>query len=333
MATLSEVRDSYRGEPRLHYLLARGFLALGQADSARNAVDRLLELAPEEPEYLRVAAAAASARGDYAGAEAFLRRALAASDNPALRAGLAETLFRQGKIADAKTEIGKLPPQVRAAEPVQFLEGSMALSQRDLQTAQQHFAAAYEAAPATRNVLALSATDWSLQAQDEAIARLRGWADDNPEDALVLNQLASYYIARGANTEAKAVYERLMAVAPESPVAMNNLAWLYREEDPDKALAYADRALRRAPDAAPILDTKAMILLHVGRHEEALRVIDDALAAAAENPYFLLHRAKVLAAMGRDDEARSIIAPLPEKGPLAYTEERAQLRGELADGP
>ena len=69
-----------------------------------------------------------------------------------------------------------------------------------------------------------------------------------------------------------------MAVAPESAVAANNLAWnllgLGREKE---ALPLAERALRLAPTDPGVLDTYAGVLEALGRCVEALDAAERAL--------------------------------------------------------
>ena len=81
-------------------------------------------------------------------------------------------------------------------------------------------------------------------------------------------------------------YERALALKPESPAVLNNLAWLYatcedeRFRDPPRALLLAQAAARLQP-AAHVLDTLAEAYFANGKYAEAVAVGSQALAAAA----------------------------------------------------
>jgi cytochrome c-type biogenesis protein CcmH/NrfG len=81
-------------------------------------------------------------------------------------------------------------------------------------------------------------------------------------------------------------YERALALKPESPAVLNNLAWLYatcedeRFRDPPRALLLAQAAARLQP-APHVLDTLAEAYFANGKYAEAVAVGSQALAAAA----------------------------------------------------
>jgi Flp pilus assembly protein TadD len=311
--------------------MAEGFLALGSLDSARAASDRLLELVPRNPRALSLATRVAIAQGDHAAADAYLRTAIEVADTPELRVALAENLSRWGKPDEAEAELAKLPPELMATESIHMLRGNVMLRRGDLEGARRQYAAAFEATPTSRSAIALSAILWRLEEREAAVKRLTEWLAETPDDGRALNQLASYHSAMGADDDAAAAYERLLALYPDNAVTLNNLAWHYRSTDIRRALDYVDRALAKAPGSPNILDTKAMILLEAGRREAALRSIDEALSKAADNPLFLVHRAVILAAMGRSSEARAIVNDLPATGTVQYMADLAEARKSLGE--
>jgi len=70
---------------------------------------------------------------------------------------------------------------------------------------------------------------------------------------------------------------RSKAVEPEQ---LNDICWTKATAGVmlDSALADCDAALIKAPDAAPILDSRAFVLLRLGRLDDAIGTYDRALA-------------------------------------------------------
>jgi Zn-dependent protease with chaperone function len=109
-----------------------------------------------------------------------------------------------------------------------------------------------------------------------------------PRNVALYLSLAMMYQELGKERETREIYEKIIALAPQRAVALNNLAWLLATSsdegvrDPDRALDLARRAvtLERSPG---FLDTLAEAYFANGRVEEAIRTIEEALAGATEN--------------------------------------------------
>lgn len=90
-----------------------------------------------------------------------------------------------------------------------------------------------------------------------------------------------------------------------SSTLMNNLCWTQAVAgvDLEQALADCDAALTRQPSAAGYLDSRGLVLLHLGRPAEALEVYDRALALEPAQASSLYGRSLAKQALGRGDEA------------------------------
>jgi tetratricopeptide (TPR) repeat protein len=110
--------------------------------------------------------------------------------------------------------------------------------------------------------------------------------------------------------EANIYYEQVLQIDPDNAVALNNLAWQIREEDPDKALEYAMHASRIAPDSADVLDTLAVIEYINKDYKQAGRSIERALRQSPDHPSLLYHSAMISAATGDSAQAIDILDDL-----------------------
>lgn len=99
-------------------------------------------------------------------------------------------------------------------------------------------------------------------------------------------------------------------IAGESAGLLNNLCWTQAITgvDLDQALTDCDAALALAPTEAGIIDSRALVLLSLGRAAEALEVYERALVLAPELPASLYGRGLARRALGDEAAARADMA-------------------------
>ncbi len=110
----------------------------------------------------------------------------------------------------------------------------------------------------------------------------------NPDDVLLLQRLAMFYHKRGVLRETIKLYERVLSLDGNQPIALNNLAWILvtaneaELRDKKRALALAQKAV--ALERSPVfLDTLAEALYANGFAPEAVETIKEAVDLAREN--------------------------------------------------
>jgi tetratricopeptide (TPR) repeat protein len=122
---------------------------------------------------------------------------------------------------------------------------------------------------------------------------------------------------RGRYEEAEAHYRAALARNPQSPSALNNLAWLLALHDGKgaEALDCIQRAIAILGPLPALLDTRAVVLMALGQADAALKDLE---LVAAESPTpvrsFRLARAYHLA--HRPDKARTILTEATGKDGL-----------------
>jgi Flp pilus assembly protein TadD len=89
---------------------------------------------------------------------------------------------------------------------------------------------------------------------------------------------------------------------------LNNLAWLYHRTGDERALAYAERAYRAAPESVNVLDTLGWILAQEGDLKRGLTLLREAKVRSSKDPGIRYHLAFALDALDRRDEAREELA-------------------------
>ena len=245
-----------------------------------------------------------------------LRERLAVLEGPARRRCetiLAVTLYRseQDENAMARFEalmkadpndpaplltLAQLPDVLRRCpQSRQFVDDWMARHPDDIQTPTV-LAAAWIAARDVEGIRAAEGLLRSvLQRAPESIATL-----------LVLGDLTG---AMGRLEENANVNRRILEIAPNNVIAMNNLAWYLCEEQGkyQEAMDLATRGLDLAPEYLDLIDTRGVAHYRLGHMDEAVRdftrFVELCPPGAASLPTTRFHLARTYAAMGNSAEA------------------------------
>jgi len=140
--------------------------------------------------------------------------------------------------------------------------------------------------------------------QEEAIAKLTAFVEKNKtipalmQLALINQQVKHFDAARDA-------YETLLTVAPNFPLALNNLAVLYSEHlgQLDKAYDLAKRA-KEAANEPHINDTLGWILFKRGDYSNALPLLQESAGKLPDSPEIQFHVGMAHYMMGEEGPAR-----------------------------
>ena len=166
---------------------------------------------------------------------------------------------------------------------------------------------------------------------EEAIVLLNEWLGKNPEDGARWAKLGLIEQQRGNDEAALAAYEKSLETAEPDAVLANNMAWLYLDRNPQRAVELASKAYELAPSRAEIIDTYGWVLFRTGRERDGLAALQQALVIAPRNPEIALHVAEALNQMQRDSEARPMLERVVRDHPNTdFAESARQLLGRLS---
>ncbi|KZC37000.1 hypothetical protein RHOFW510R12_27230 [Rhodanobacter sp. FW510-R12] len=159
----------------------------------------------------------------------------------------------------------------------------------------------------------------SFQALSESGANapegvLRDWLAKHPDDAATRLLLASYYLNRTQNALAAGQYEQVLKTYPSNVSALNNLAWIYTEQNNPKALALAERAYQLASGSPDIADTYAWALIAHNQPKRALPILLQAAKATPKTPAIQYHLAVAQARTGDPAGALGTLTTLQKSG-------------------
>jgi tetratricopeptide (TPR) repeat protein len=139
---------------------------------------------------------------------------------------------------------------------------------------------------------------------------LRSILKRDPQSVSALLILADLTLQTGRAEESAAANRKILEVAPNNVIALNNLAWFLCEEKGqyEEALEFADRGLRAAPEYLDLIDTRGVIRYRMGHFEEAVQDFSKFIELCPSHVRSLVitrfHLARAYAEMGRKTEAR-----------------------------
>ena len=138
-----------------------------------------------------------------------------------------------------------------------------------------------------------------------AEAVLDGAVGLEPDHPILLLERAGLRFRRGDLDGARADLAIVRPIAKGSGGLLNNLCWVQAVAgvDLEQALKDCDAALALRPNVAGYMDSRAFVLLQLGRPEEALAVYDRALELEPRQAASLYGRGLVKEALGRVEEA------------------------------
>ncbi|QIB64739.1 XrtA/PEP-CTERM system TPR-repeat protein PrsT [Kineobactrum salinum] len=329
---LNEARERHAGEPSLWQLLTAIHAEAGDYDAAADTGRRLLRLVPEEISSLALVARVELRAGRAGPANEHLQKALEQEpDNTDLRKLETEILLARNKLDEAMAVLQALPPEVAAEPAVKVTKARIDLARGRPAAAEPLLREAMAEDPNSMTVGSLGGALWAQDKRDAAVTLLQEWLAEHPDDVAVRSQLASHYLQTGREADARAEYERVLAQAPDNVMILNNLGWLFRQQDPQRALGYIEKASRLAPDNPQIRDTHAMVRYELGAYPEALALNQRALDDMPGNPELLYHRAVILNGAGQASEAREILESLLSEPEFPQRDEARSLLAQLPE--
>lgn len=300
------------GEPQVLGLLATAQEAAGEANQAIETYNKMAALQPQAGQPLIRLASLFVRQGQTDRAIEALRRAQkVVPRDQNLVPQIVQAYLAGNRPDDAlkeSRELQRLQPKLAIGYA---LEGEVHLKKGSLDEAERAFREALKAEPKADFVaVRLHGVLQSAGKEGEANALAKKWIAENPKNAIMRIYLAERELAAKNLKASSAHYQAVLAIEPDNAMALNNLAWIGGELGDRKALEYAERALKLAPNSASVLDTYAMLLLRNGDVSKALAASERARTLEPNRIDLRLNHAKVLIKANRKDDARKELTEL-----------------------
>jgi len=350
-------------QPRL--FLAYLYRQNDHFDKAVRVLEEILSITPNHHDALLMLGDTVSSMGDHKKAKKLVSKAVKHSPRSAvahfqmarqhLRSGLNKTAItslkkvlsirpdmpmalelmvqlylQDGKIIEAMGAVERSRELLPDSVVSYGLEGDILLSQKQYAKAAEVFLAAAERFDLS--LLLIKGFDalqraGEIEAAYELLEKRLSKQDDNQ----VRTALAVTYHNNKKNDDAKRHYLQIVESDANNYAILNNLAWLYYEENSPKAIKFAERAYRAQPNNGAIADTLGWLLAENGDLERGVELLTRANTLTPGNSEIVQHLAIALDRQGLRADAQQLLLQLIKQSPKAelMDESRAILPAKL----
>ncbi len=215
----------------------------GDPDAATQAVDRALSIQGNNIRALTAAAQLANLAGNRDAANGFVDRL---------------------KSLEAESGLGS------------ELEADLLLANNDRSGALEIYRQTWESVASSSAASKLYLALLRGGQQQEASDFLSEWLSAKPQDGAANMFMGMNHQAANRESDAILRYETALRSLPNNVIALNNLAWMYQDSNPERALELAVRAVQLDPENADVLDTFGWLLYKQNRADEAIQVLQRA---------------------------------------------------------
>ena len=308
-------------EPSKHALNNGSFLELagmmyqgvGNYARALEFFDRLVMIAPQTSQMHFYRALALQGEGRTADARTALQTALELdADNLNALSSLAALEIREGHYDAAQALLVRIESVDDSGNSLLDLRARYHASKREFARAAELKALLMEREPARQHAVDLVELQFLAGQPDAALATAEAWLAQDPKYAHLRLVYADFLGRLGRTAEAREAYEQVLKDEPLSVAALNNLANLLQDSEPEVALGYAREAYEISRGEVPAAaDTYGWLLLRQGSApNEALDVLRKAYSRASGDPELAFHYAVALHANDLGHEAVPILERL-----------------------
>ena len=140
------------------------------------------------------------------------------------------------------------------------------------------------------------------------------WLKDHPKDRDIRGYLAEMALGKKDFAGAVKYYKAMLEIQPEDPTALNNLAYVSGQLKDPKALEYAEKANKLAPDNPAVLDTLGMILVDTGNTKRGVEFMQRASDLAPSAAGIRLNLARALLKDGQKAAAKKELETIAKLG-------------------
>ena len=277
-------------------------MAIGDGQKAREEIDTILQMSPNNPDARYQSGFLAWQQKDYKRAEeAFSEMSKANPKDSRGLLGVVESMSSENHLPQGI----KLVEDVLAKEPGRRdLEVALAnLYVRDMRydAAIGRYQDLLKADPKSGDLLLRLAEAQRRKGDiNAAIDTFRRASQAAPTDARPLLQLGLLLDGTGRRDQAKPIYEQILKIQPDHPIALNNLAFIKAEDgqDLDEALTMAQRARQGLPNSPDIMDTLGWIYLKKNLSDDAIRTFKELVTADPNRAAYHYHYGMALLQKG-----------------------------------
>ncbi len=291
-----------------HLVRSSALIQIGERDKARDELLAINKIAPDNPDARYQIGYMAWQAKDYKQAEQVFND-LYKTNPKDIRGlvGIVETLVGQNKMADAIQAMQKASDKEPDRQDMKLALANLYVRDLRYDDALKIYNALLQLDPKSSDLLVrVAETERRIGDINTAIETFRRASQAAPTDTKPLLQLGLLMDGTGRRDQAKPIYEQILKIQPDHPIALNNLAFIKAEEgvDLDEALTMAQRARQKLPDSENIKDTLGWIYIKKNLSDDAVRIFKELVDKDPGNPSFHYHYGMALLQKGDRPSAK-----------------------------
>ena len=290
-------------------------MAAGDTNQAVASFSKLAAARPGTPEpYIRMAGAQMAAK-DADGAVQSLKKALALRpDMVNVQRAMIKVSLDAGREGDALAMAREVQKQRPKESSGYLLEGDIHSSKKSWPAAITAYRTGLKTVGTTDLAVRLDAALRASGNVAEADKGTAAWLKDHPNDRDYRMYLAESALGKKEWAVAASRYKEVLAVKADDPLALNNLAYVSGQLKDPKAIEYAEKAVKLAPNNPSILDTYGMLLVEKGDSKRGLEYMQRAAELAPAANGIRLNLARALIQDGQKPAAKKELEALAKLG-------------------
>ena len=307
-------------------------MGMGDKEKVRQELETVLKLSPNNPDARYQAGYLAWQDKDYARAGKVFEDLYKANPKD-LRGlvGVTETLVSSNKMGEAVKIMETSVSQAPERRDFRLVLANMYVRDQRYDDAIRTFNDLLKTDPKSADLLIrLAETQRRKGDVNTAIETFRRASQAAPADSAPLLQLALLLDGTGRRDQAKPIYEQILKIQSDHPIALNNLAFIKAEEgvDLDEALTMAQRARQKLPSSVDVMDTLGWIYIKKNLSDDAVRTFRELTQTEPSRASFHLHYGMALLQKGDKPSARRELESAMKFNPSK--DDAGKIRGLLA---
>lgn len=213
--------------------------------------------------------------------------------------------------SELANKVGALFPKLGLG---QLLKGDIFLAEKKLDKALESYQQGYKAQPNDKVLITIVDLMNEQKKLPAAVKFLDQELEKKPKNSAIHFKLATVYQQLNDYSQAEKHYKAVLTEQPDNILVLNNLAWLYSQQNNPLAIELAKKAYTKSPESAAIADTYGYILVKQGQTADGLTVLEKAASLAPTANDIQFHLAEAYAANNNKNKALEILESLAKAG-------------------
>ncbi len=321
----SQILNYEPGNLQGRLIRTRGLIGMNDVKQARTELAAFSAQNPQIWEAKLQMAALDLSEKNYKGAQDVFRKMYDETKDPRALMGLTETYTMQAQYDPAikllRDELVKTPDRTEYLVAM----GNISVRAQKYQDAEASYKKALEKYPRSADIwIRLGETQRRLSDLPNATNSFTKAKDLAPDNVASYMELALIADSSGQKEKARPLYEQILKIQPNHPVALNNLAYMLADSgaDLDQALTMAQKAKQQYPRDANISDTLGLIYIKKNLSDSAISIFKELINQEPERATFHYHLAMALVQKGDKASAKKELDLALHKQPAKDEEQK-----------